>query len=165
MASPGIDYTIRSYFQLIDSGQLDRLSQLVTSGYQLHLAGLPEPLNLERAARLIAGFQATFPDLRHDIEQVDSADGRVRVQIAAAGVLAGDSQATPARGRGAQLATVHTFAFVDGRIAEQWIDLDMTEIVRQVRGDATAASRAVEFGRMGASASAIASRETYHVHH
>lgn len=129
MASPGIDYTIRNYFQLIDSGQLERLSQLVTSGYRLHLAGLPEPLNLERATRLIAGFQATFPDLRHDIAQVDSVDGRVRVQVAAAGVLSGDSQAAPARGRGAQLATVHTFDFIGGRIAEQWIDLDMTEIV------------------------------------
>jgi len=155
MPNPALDYTIHSYFQLIDSGQLDRLSHFVTPGYRLHLAGLPEPLNLERATRFIASFQAAFPSLRHDIEQVASVDGRARVQVAAAGVLAGDSQAAPARGRGAQLPTVHTFAFVDGRIAEQWIDLDMTEIVRQVRGDATTAGRAVEFERMGAPASAM----------
>lgn len=133
------EYTVRSYFCLLDRQQLHLLDQLTTPDYTLHFAGIPEPLNLAAANQLVAGFQAAFPDLRHDIERITVADDRVEAAITGSGTQRGDFQGVPASGRAIQTPTHHTFRFEHGRIAEHWIELDMADIMRQIISGPTGA--------------------------
>lgn len=135
MTNPAIEFTVRSYFQRIDSGRLGALGDFAAPGYQLHFAGLPEPLDSQAAVQLIGGFRTAFPDLRHGIEQISSADGHVRVQIAATGTQRADFQGVPAAGRAIAVPSTHLFRFENGRIAEHWIDVDLGEILRQISVD------------------------------
>lgn len=135
MPNPAIEYTVRSYFQRIDSDQLVSLGDFAAPNYQLHFAGLPEPLDSQGAVQLIGGIRTAFPDLRHGIEQISGADGRVQVQVAATGTQRGDFQGVPARGRAIAVPSTHAFRFENGQIAEHWIDVGMGEIVRQISVD------------------------------
>lgn len=134
MTNPNVDFTVRSYFCLLDSQQLDLLGPLATPDYALHFPGIPEPLNLVGANQLIGSFQAAFPDLRHNIVQIAEPDGRVEVQINATGTQMGDFQGVPASGRSIQTPTHHTFRLENGRIAEHWIQVDLADIMRQISG-------------------------------
>lgn len=134
MPNPAIEFTVRSYFQRIDSGQLPLLAQFAAPDYRLHFSGIPDPLDLAGATQLIAAFQAAFPDLRHDIERIAERNGRVEVEIMASGTQGGEFQGMPPSGRSVQLPTRHVFRFADGRIAEHWITVDVGEIMRQIGG-------------------------------
>lgn len=135
MPNPAAEYTVRSYFQRIDTGQLPLLAQFAAPDYRLHFAGVPDPLNLEGATGLIAGFQAAFPDLRHDIERVAERDGRIEVEITASGTQQGEFQGAPPSGRSVLIPSHHAFRFDGDRIAEHWITVDVAEIMRQIGGD------------------------------
>jgi predicted ester cyclase len=140
MTTPNVEFTIRNYFSLVDAGRLGLLGHLAAPGYVLHFAGLPDALNQEGAEQLIAGIQAAFPDLRHDIERIDGSDGHITVQITARGTQRGEFQGVPPGGRPICVPSTHTFRFAGGQIAEQWIDIDLAEIVRQIsRGPAAGA--------------------------
>ncbi len=132
MTSSTLEYTVRNYFSLLDSGQLRLLDRFTTPDYTLHFAGIPDPLNLAAANQLIAGFQAAFPDLRHDIERITVADGRVEVEIMGSGTQRGEFQGVLPSGRSIRVPTHHTFRLADDRIAEHWIEVDLAEIMRQI---------------------------------
>jgi predicted ester cyclase len=127
-------FTVRSYFCMIDSGQLELLGHFAAPGYVLHFAGLPQPLDQAGAAQLIGGIRAAFPDLRHHIEQISERDGRIVVQIKATGTQQGDFQGAPASGRPIAVPSTHTFHFEGNLIAEHWIEVEMAEIMRQISG-------------------------------
>ena len=135
MTAATVGFTVRSYFSMIDSGQLDRQGHFAAPGYRLHFAGLPQPLDLAGAAQLIGGIRAAFPDLRHHIRQITEPDGRIAVQIRATGTQQGDFQGVPASGRPIAVPSTHTFRFDGNLIAEHWIEVEMTEIMRQISGD------------------------------
>ncbi len=132
MTSPDVEFTVRSYFSLMDQGQLAFLGHLTAPDYQLHFADIPKPFDLEGAIDLIAGFQAAFPDLSHDIRQVSEADGTVEVLITARGTQRDPFRGAPPGGRAIETPTRHYFRFVDGKIAEHRIAVDMDDIMRQI---------------------------------
>lgn len=134
MPNPAIEFTVRSYFQRIDTHQLSALAQFAAPDYRLHFSGIPDPLNLAGATQLIAGFQAAFPDLRHDIERIAERDGQVEVEITASGTQRGEFQGVPSSGRSVQVPSRHAFRFADGRIAEHRLTVDVAEIMRQIGG-------------------------------
>lgn len=132
MTTPNVEFTVRNYLSLVDAGRLGLLGHFAAPGYVLHFASLPDALNQEGATQLIAGIRAAFPDLRHDVERIDEANGRVSVQITAHGTQRGEFQDVPASGRPICVPSIHTFRFAGGQIAEHWIDIDMAEIMRQI---------------------------------
>ncbi len=132
MTSPDVEFTVRSYFSLMDCGHLPFLGHLTAPDYQLHFADVPDPFDLEGAINLIAGFQAAFPDLSHDIRQVSATGGAVEALITARGVQRGPFQGVPPSGRAIETPTRHRFRFANGKIAEHWITLDMADIMRQI---------------------------------
>lgn len=137
MTTPNVEFTVRNYFSLVDAGRLGLLGHFAAPGYVLHFAGLPDVLNEEGATQLIASIRAAFPDLRHDIERIDEADGHIHIHITAHGTQRGEFQGVPASGRPICVPTAHMFRLAGGQIAEHWIDVDLAEIVRQIsRGPA-----------------------------
>ncbi|MFQ3662498.1 MAG: ester cyclase family protein [Chloroflexaceae bacterium] len=132
MTSPDVDFTVRSYFSLMDCRQLAVLNHLTTPDYRLYFADVPEPFNLDGAIDLIAGFQAAFPDLSHDIRRVSETDGTVEVLITARGTQRGTFQGVPPSGRLIEVPTRHHFRFADGKIAGHWIAVDVADIMRQI---------------------------------
>ncbi len=139
MTTATVGFTVRSYFSMIDSGQLDLLDYFTAAGYRLHFAGLPQPLDLAGGAQLIGGIRAAFPDLRHHIRQINEHDGKTVVQINATGTQQGDFQGVPASGRPIAVRSTHTFRFQGNLIAEHWIEVEMAEIMRQISGGPLAA--------------------------
>lgn len=127
-----IEFAVRNYFSMLDGGQASLIGRLAAPGYRMHFTGIPEPLDLDASARMIAGFQAAFPDLRHAIQQISRNDGRVEVDIAATGTQRNVFQGVPASGRAIAVPTRHTFRFEQGLIAEHWIAVDMADILRQI---------------------------------
>ncbi|MGB9634481.1 MAG: ester cyclase [Chloroflexaceae bacterium] len=132
MTSPDVEFTVHSYFSLMDRGRLSFLGHLTTHDYQLHFADVPEPFDLEGAINLIAGFQAAFPDLSHDIRQMSETDGAVEALITARGTQRGPFQGVPPSGRAIETPTRHRFRFADGKIVEHRITVDMADIMRQI---------------------------------
>jgi predicted ester cyclase len=134
MTTASTGFTVRSYFCMIDNGQLNLLGHFAAPGYRLHFAGLPQPLDDAGAAQLIGGIRAAFPDLRHHIQRIDERNGRVEVQISATGTHRGDFQGVSASGRPIAVPSTHVFRFEGNLIAEHWIEVEMAEIMRQISG-------------------------------
>ncbi|NWF81088.1 MAG: ester cyclase [Chloroflexi bacterium] len=132
MTSPDVEFTVRSYFSLMDRGHLSFLGHLTAPDYQLHFADVPEPFDLDGAIDLIAGFQTAFPDLSHDIRKVSETGGAVEVLITARGTQRGPFQGVPPSGRAVETPTRHRFRFANGKITEHWIAVDMADMMRQI---------------------------------
>src|SRR5687768_7571786 len=71
---------VRRGFAALEAGDRDGLAALLAPDYRLHFDGLPE-MDRDAALGFFLGFLASFPDLRHDVEDQLADGDRVATRI------------------------------------------------------------------------------------
>ena len=81
---------------------------------------------------LLSGFRAAFPDYRDLLEELVAEGDRVAARWTFRGTHQGAFQTTPATGKYVSMRGMSIFRLEDGRIVDDWTELDMLGFMRQI---------------------------------
>ena len=121
MTSDNKELMARYFKEAWNEGKLDILDELIAPGYVNHNPAFPDlPNGPEGVKPIMAGFRASFPDLRFVIEdQIEEGD-RVVTRFTLRGTQTGDFMGIPPTGRRVELSGIQIERIVDGKIVEHW---------------------------------------------
>lgn len=106
--------------------------ELLAPTYVLHLPGSPPIAGIEQAKQLMAAYTSAFPDLQLTTEDLVAEGERVAIRNTWSGTHQGPFRGIPPTGKHVMFTGSDTFHFVDGKIAEQWADLDALGLMQQL---------------------------------
>jgi steroid delta-isomerase-like uncharacterized protein len=123
---------IRRWLEAWNTNDLDAAEGLLQDDYVRHDANLPDIVGPQAERQFVATALAAFPDLRFEAQHLVAEDdlvmGRLRVQ----GTHRGEFMGVPASGRRLDIQTVETFRLLDGKIAEQWVVMNVLGLLQQL---------------------------------
>lgn len=127
------------WFAAMSAGDLDVTDELFAPDYVLHVTGGPEGVRGPAAIRaVLEGYRAAFPDLRFTVHETVADGGTVCVRWTAEGTHRGPLlglEPTGARARWTGISWLH---FVDGKVAEDWVENDVFGMIQQLSPAAAA---------------------------
>lgn len=124
---------IRAYVETIwNQQQVHRAGELLAQGYVVHPPLPGQTPGLEGAKRVVALYLAGVPDLHVTIEDLVAEGDRVAVRRTYEGTHKGELLGIPPTGKHLQIGGISIFRLVDGKIAEQWEQLDQLSLMQQL---------------------------------
>ena len=106
--------------------------ELLAPTYVLHLPGSPPIAGIEQAKQLMVAYTSAFPDLQLSTEDLVAEGDIVAIRNTWRGTHQGAFQGLPPTGKHVTFSGSDFFRFVDGKIAEQWADLDALGLMQQL---------------------------------
>jgi steroid delta-isomerase-like uncharacterized protein len=92
----------------------------------------PAPLDSEAWVRFLADFRRAFPDLHLTVEDAVGEGDLVAQRIHFAGTHTGKFQGLPPTHRKVEFSAIELNRFVDGRVAEHWVQMDSLTLLQQL---------------------------------
>jgi steroid delta-isomerase-like uncharacterized protein len=108
--------------------------ELLAPTYVLHLPGSPPISGIEQAKQLMVAYTSAFPDLQLSTEDMVAEGDMVAIRNTWRGTHQGAFQGLSPTGKHVTFSGSDFFRFVDGKIAEQWADLDSLGLMQQLGG-------------------------------
>jgi steroid delta-isomerase-like uncharacterized protein/deazaflavin-dependent oxidoreductase (nitroreductase family) len=108
--------------------------ELLAPTYVLHMPGSPPISGIEQAKQLMVAYTSAFPDLQVSTEDMVAEGDMVAIRNTWRGTHQGDFQGLPATGKHVMFTGSDFFRLVDGKVAEQWADLDALGLMQQLGG-------------------------------
>ena len=108
------------------------LDELLAPGYVLHLPGRPTMSGIEPAKQLMVAYTSGFPDLQLTTEDMVAEGDKVAIRNTWRGTHQGTFQGVSPTGKQVTFTGSDIFHFEDGKIAEQWADLDALGLMQQL---------------------------------
>jgi predicted ester cyclase len=98
------------------------------------VAYMPGQAPMDRVAfeQFVAGFGLGFPGYRHEIQEQIAQDDMVASRVVWRGIHVGEFAGVPATGRPIELEGINIFRVKDGRVVEQWAELDFFGLLQQI---------------------------------
>jgi predicted ester cyclase len=122
---------VRELIQAMDAGDLTVLDSMCIPGFVAHFNGID--LSLAQVREAAAGFVAAFPDLKHSIRTIEADGDRVTLRALDTATHRGTYKEIPPTNVRVQFETTATYRIEDGKIAEVWQQIDVEELMRQIR--------------------------------
>jgi predicted ester cyclase len=111
---------------------LNLLEELTTSNYVGHFPGLPPIQGIEAYKQFASGFFRAFPDLQTTLEDLIAEGDKVAVHRTWRGTHTGDFQGIHPTGKHVTFTSIEIYRFVNGRLAEEWVELDRLGLWQQL---------------------------------
>ena len=132
MSSDRNKSTLKRLIEEMDKGRLDIVDEIFTPDYVCHLHGGSVTLDRKAHKKTLETFYQAFPDYHHRIEELIAEGDTV--------VLRGVDLATqnrafggwPATGKGISISARYICRFVNGKIAEAWMEADLLGFYQQI---------------------------------
>lgn len=119
--------------EVVNKGNLTTVDELFHSEYVLHIQSSAEPIRgAEPVKRTSAMFRSAFPDWHDTIEDVIASGDRVVTRWTESGTHKGEFQGIAPTGRQVRLTGIDIFRLKDGKIVEQWVQMDMIGMMQQL---------------------------------
>ena len=107
--------------------------ELLAPTYVLHLPGSPQPISgIEHAKQLMAVYTSAFPDLQTTTEDMVAEGDKVAIRNTWRGTHQGAFQGLPPTGKPVTFTGIDIYHIVDGKITEQWAELDALSLMQQL---------------------------------
>ena len=114
----------RWHEEAINGSNLDVIDEIVSPDV-VHRAGtFPDGEGPQAVKAVLGALLTGFPDVRHTIEQVVTADDLVIVRWQAAGTHEGEFQDLAPTGKPVTWTGINIFRIECGRISEEWSEVD-----------------------------------------
>jgi steroid delta-isomerase-like uncharacterized protein len=123
---------IRRWLEAWNTNDLDAAEGLLGNGYVRHDANLPDIVGPQAERNFVATALAAFPDLRFEAQHLVAEDDLVVGRLTVQGTHRGEFMGVPASGRHVDFQTVETFRLLDGKIAEQWVVMNVLGLLQQL---------------------------------
>jgi steroid delta-isomerase-like uncharacterized protein len=120
------------YEELWDKWNLNAADELLSDDYGFHLPGVPTALDRRATKQVVAMFSASFPDLKHTVDEIIAEGDTVAARWTVRGTHRGEFQGIPASGKQVTLSgnTIHHLR--DGKLRETWLSFDTMELLQQI---------------------------------
>jgi steroid delta-isomerase-like uncharacterized protein len=107
------------------------VDELMASDYKAHGLG---PTTFDRAAlkQLGKGIVAAFPDVHATVESLVAEGDLVVTRCTVTGTHKGAFNGVPATGKPIKFTEMHMYKLRDGKIVEQWSNVDFLAIMQQI---------------------------------
>lgn len=135
-----LDPILRGYEEGWNKGNLAVLDELLTADFQGHDPSSPTGVvSRDEVRNILTQIRTAFPDVRREaLDHVAAAD-RIAVRWRVTGTHRGTLGTMPPTGRRIEVTGITFYRMVDGRIAEEWVQMDAAGLNRQLTDSAPAA--------------------------
>ena len=123
---------IRRWMDAWNAKDIDTAVELLAPEYVRHDANLPDLVGPPAQRDFLKGMFRAFPDLTLRPERIIAQDNLVAVHLTAHGSHRGEFISIPATQREATVQAVDIYRLADGRIAEQWVIIDVLGLMQQL---------------------------------
>lgn len=131
VANTDNEAVVRRYVELINAHEFEQLKEVFAPDFKLYLGN--ETLDGTQVADLTRMVLTSFPDFRHEIEDLFSNGDRVVLRLTDHGTHQGEFQGIAASGRTIEIGQISIYRVVDGRIAEAWEQADLAGLLQQIQ--------------------------------
>jgi steroid delta-isomerase-like uncharacterized protein len=115
-----------------NSKDIDTAVELLAPEYVRHDANLPDVVGPRAQRDFLDGMFRAFPDLTLRPDRLIAQDDLVSVHLTANGTHRGEFIGIPATDREVTVQAVDIYRLADGRIAEQWVIIDVWGLMQQL---------------------------------
>jgi steroid delta-isomerase-like uncharacterized protein len=141
MTSSNKELVVRLWYEeLWNKWNLNAADELFSADYQLHIPGVPVPLDRNGAKQVVTMFSGSFPDLTHTVDEVIAEGDTVAARWTVNGTHRGEFQGIPASGKSVQLSGITVHHFAGGKVRETWLAFDTATLLQQIGASAAAAT-------------------------
>lgn len=104
-------------------------------GFEIHVPGIPGPLNRQGFEQMLHMFSAAFVDDACTVEGQVAEGDMVSSRWTWKCTHTGDFQGIPATGKRIAIAGIHQERFADGKVAERWMVMDQAGMLQQITAE------------------------------
>jgi len=122
----------REYEQGVNKKDFDVRDGALASNYVGHFPGVPPIQGIEAFRQFTSGFFTAFPDLQTTIEDLIAEGDKVAVRQTWRGTHTGNFLGIPPTGKQVAFTSTEFYRVADGKLAEEWIELDMLGLLQQL---------------------------------
>ncbi len=122
----------RIFEEVLNRGDFAVADQLVLDCYRHHPAPPGLPAGAEGFCAILQMYRAGFPDLQTVVENVIGEGDRVAVRFSGTGTHDGEFMGIVPTGRRIRATGMAWFRFEDGKVAEEWSELNTLEILLEI---------------------------------
>ncbi len=127
-----------SFGEAINSGQLDRLNDLMTADVKDHDPAPDQGPGPQGFVDFFTKFRKAFPDLAVAVDHMVTDDDNVAIAYTVTGTHKGDFMGIAATGKKIKARGMQIARFEDGKIVERWGSSDELGILKQLGVSPTA---------------------------
>ena len=141
MTSSNKNLVVRLWYEeLWNKWNLTAADELFSADYQLHIPGVPVPLDRDGAKQVVTMFSGSFPDLTHTVDEVIAEGDTVAARWTVDGTHRGEFQGIPASGKLVQLSGITVHHLAHGKVRETWLAFDTATLLQQIGTSPAAAT-------------------------
>jgi steroid delta-isomerase-like uncharacterized protein len=123
---------VRQFYALLDKGDMNGISQLLSDKFVWHIAGVPAPLDKQSSVGFLQAFRAAFPDMQHSLDPQIAEGDRVATPLTFRGTHRGELQGVPASGKRVEILALNIHRILSGKIAHAESVVDMMSLMQQI---------------------------------
>jgi len=112
-------------------GAVDAGGDIFAPGFVAYMPGQP-PMDRVAFEQFVSGVTNGMPGYTYEIHDQIAQGDVVANRVTWRGVHSGNMAGVPATGRSIELRGINMFRVNDGRIVEQWAELDMLGLLQQI---------------------------------
>ncbi|MBI1740600.1 MAG: ester cyclase [Acidobacteriales bacterium] len=121
----------RKLFEVaLNQGKWDVFEEIHAQDFMAH--GGTRPENLKEDLESAKGWRQAFPDGLYTVDQVIAEGDLVVVRWTGRGTNTGEGNGLPATGKHVESTGITIFRIVKGKIAEEWNEVNMLGLLRQL---------------------------------
>ena len=123
---------VRRFFKCYGTHALDDWDEFCATDLVTHQSTHPDNVGLESRKQGDLANLAAFPDLTITIKDLIARDDKVAVRFVSTGTHKGEFGGIPPTGKKASIPGMGIYRFADGRIVEEWLNVDFLGLWRQL---------------------------------
>ena len=123
---------IRRFLERVSRGDVGAVDDFVTDGVVYHDAPPGLASGIEGYRQIIGMFLTAFPDLNLTSEDLVGEGDKVVARLRGRGTHRGDFMGIPPTGKSVDVGAISVMRFENGRIAEEWEQIDMLSMMQQL---------------------------------
>lgn len=120
--------------KLWSEGEVALVDELYTADFVGHFPGATRIEGRDALKAFVREHRAAFPDWQESVQMLVVEGDRAASRFVGTGTQRGDFMGVPATGRSVSINQGAWFRMRDGRIAEQWVFVDVGALIRQLSG-------------------------------
>jgi steroid delta-isomerase-like uncharacterized protein len=122
----------KSFFDYFSKGEIKQIETLWTNDFKLHWPGKTSPLNKDESRALTQSYITGFPDLKFNVEDQISEGDLTVTRFTLTGTHKGNFHGIPPTNSKMKTTGVCTHRIVNGKIAEEWVEVDALGMLKQI---------------------------------